>query len=187
MVHTPRDDRHVKGINLVGLVKLLRVYRRQKPIRGLSPGAMALLDDRILVSSWYPLQHHWELLGFMYREMLGSDPEHALAMGLAGGKETWKGTHRVFVSERGAISALNSMGPAWRSYFDFGELDVDVEDEHTVRFTVRDYADCPVAHGMTIAGWHLAAAQLAGSPKATIEVLDKPWAGAREQVHVVRF
>ncbi len=181
------DGRHVKGVNLLGLVKTIKVLRRQRPIDGLSPETLALLEERVLVSSWYPLQHLWELLDVTYRELLGSEPARALEIGVMGGMEVWSGTHRVFVVERGPISVLRSMGPAWSSYFDFGSLDVTLVDERCVRFTVRDYPDVPVPHGMTIAGWHLAAARVAGCPEASAEVVEAPWEGAADQVHLVHL
>jgi hypothetical protein len=182
------DGRRVKGVNLIGLVRMCKVYRRQQPLAGLSAETLALIDERILVSSWYPLVAHLEILDFAYRHMMAASPDNAIAMGLAGGKEIWTTAHRGVVGERDSIGALRSMGPAWHAYFDFGSLDVEIVDERTARFTVKGYPDVPVSHGMTIAGWHLAAAHVTGHPKAKVEVLARPWDGADgEQVHVVRW
>jgi hypothetical protein len=182
------DRRRVKGVNLVGLVRMCKVYRRQQPLAGLSPETLALIEERILVSSWYPLVQHLEILRFAYQHMMGANPDNAIAMGLAGGKEIWTTAHRGVVGERDTVRALRSMAPAWHTYFDFGSLDVSIADEHCARFTVRGYPDVPAEHGMTIAGWHLAAAHVTGHPSATVQVLERPWEHAGgEQVHVVRW
>ena len=182
------DGRRVKGVNLVGLVKTFKVYRRDHALPELSPETLALFDERILVSSWYPLSQLRELLDLAYSLLLKEKPENALAMGLTGGREIWTSAHRGVVAERDLLSALRAMGPAWGTYFNFGWLEVDELDAKTVRFTVRGYPDVPVVHGMTIAGWHLAAAQVAGAPKATAEVLVRPWEGGEaDQVHVVHL
>lgn len=181
------DGRHVKGVTLEQLVKAVKGLQRRKPQLRLTPRTEVLLQERILVSKWYPLQFNWELSAFLYREMLGSKPDNALMAGVAGGTEAWSGPHRIFVAERGPLDALRAMGPAWRSYFDFGSLVVEAIDAGTVRFTIEGYPDIPVYHGMLIAGWHLAAARLSGSPDATAEVEQRPWEGAQKQVHVVRF
>jgi hypothetical protein len=182
-----RSARHVKGINIVGLVRALKVYRREHPLPPLSDDARALFEDRILESSWYPLEPQRELLATMYRVMCDEDPDKALLMGVIGGQQAWSGTHRGVLGSRGPMQALKSMGPAWATYFDFGSLDVEPIGEAAARFTVRGYADVPVYHGMTIAGWHLAAAQVAGSEEASVEVVERPWEGAPRQVHIVRF
>jgi uncharacterized protein (TIGR02265 family) len=175
-------------VNLVGLVKALRVHRKQHPLPEMSPEADALLNEHILPSEWYPLRAHLEILGVAYRLLAGSKPENALQMGVTGGKAIWTSTHRGVVEGRDPVRALKSMPAVWRTYFDFGSLDVDVDDPTTVRFTVRDYPDVPVYHGMTIAGWHLAVALVAGAPGATVELLERPWEGrSPTQVHVVRL
>jgi hypothetical protein len=36
--------RRVKGVNVIGLVKLLKAHRKKQPLTGLSPAAEALLS-----------------------------------------------------------------------------------------------------------------------------------------------
>lgn len=184
----PKDGRRSKGVNLVGLVKALRVYRKEHPLPELSPEAHALLNEQILASEWYPFRAHLEILGAAYQVLADSKPENALQMGISGGKAIWTSTHRSAVEGREPVRALKSMPALWRTYFDFGSVDVDVVDSMTVRFTVRDYPDVPVYHGMTIAGWHTAVALVSGAPEATVEILERPWeSGCRNQVHVIHL
>jgi hypothetical protein len=185
---TPDDGRRVKGVNLIGLVKAFKVYRRTHPLDGVSPETLALLDERILVSSWYPLKQHLELLELAYRLLMAESPKAALDMGLAGGREIWTSAHRGVVAERKVSSALRAMGPAWATYFNFGWLEVEQLETRTARFTVRGYPDVPLVHGMTIAGWHLAAAHVAGATSATAEVVVRPWRGeGPDQVHLLHL
>ncbi|HVU00546.1 MAG TPA: DUF2378 family protein [Polyangiaceae bacterium] len=184
----PRDGRKSKGVNLVGLVKALRAYRKGRPLPAMSPEAEALLGDHILASEWYPLRTHLEILEIAYRVLAGSRPENALQMGVTGGKAIWTSTHRGVLEGRNAVRALESMPAVWRTYFNFGSLDVEVTDPTTVRFTVQDYPDVPVYHGMTIAGWHLAVALVSGATDATVEIVERPWAGGTStQVHVLHL
>src|SRR5512146_1244955 len=94
IVVPPKDGRRSKGVNLVGLVKALRVYRKDHLLTELSPEAHALLNEHILASEWYPLRLHLEILGVGYRVLAGSKPENALQMGVSGGKVIWTSTHR---------------------------------------------------------------------------------------------
>lgn len=181
------QPRLAKGVNLVGLAKMLKVYARQRPLDGLGPAARKAMTERVLVSNWYPLSACREMLDFTYVHMLGRDPEQALMLGLLGGKEMWGSMHRGFLRDE-PIANLRAMTPAWPAYFNFGSLSVEPEmDGRAVRFTVHDYADAPEVHSMTIAGWHLAAAQLGGAPNAVVEVLRLPAHGDPEQVHRIRW
>ena len=57
-----------------------------------------------------------------------------------------------------------------------------------VQRVLRDYADVPIYHGMTIAGWHVAVALVSGAPGATADVIERPWEGkCSTQVHVVHL
>ncbi len=181
------DGRHVKGVTLEQLVKTGKGLQRRMPHLRLSPRAELALQERILVSKWYPLQLNLELSALIYRELLRSNPDNALMAGVTGGTEAWSGAHRIFVAERGPREALAAMGPAWASYFDFGSLAVEAIGANAARFTIEGYPDIPVYHGMLIAGWHLAAARLSGSLDATVEVEQRPWEGAAKQVHIVHF
>ena len=59
--------RHVKGPNLIGLVKLLKQYRKTRPLTGLSPAALALMGDHILLTNWYDFAPFLELVEFTWR------------------------------------------------------------------------------------------------------------------------
>ncbi len=177
----------MKGSNLIGLVKLLRGLRKTRPLQGLSPAALALLDERVLVTDWYPFEPFLEFVELTYRDLLKGSEEAALQMGIAGGREALAGVHKAFISQGDAAASLLAMKPAWRAYFDFAQLSAEKVGTNAVRFNLIDYPDVGAAHGMLIVGWHVAAARLAGSEKARAEVVLKPWTGAPHLAHCVHF
>ncbi len=186
-VNGPRE-RLTKGINLLGLVKSLNGYRYHSSIEALAPASRALLDERIIVSNWYPLERLWEMLEFTYDRMLGRDPERAVEMGRRGGVRIWGSAHRIFIRDEPLETLRVTSEHGWSGYFNFGRLDLRViEGESAVEFVLGDYPDVPEAHGMGIIGWHIAAAQLSGAAKARGELVRAPWLGDPEQVHRIRW
>jgi hypothetical protein len=61
-----RRIRRAKGVNLVDLIKILKLHRRKTPIVGLGAQALQLFDEHILASDWYPHDLLLELLGYTY-------------------------------------------------------------------------------------------------------------------------
>jgi hypothetical protein len=108
-------------------------------------------------------------------------------MGLVGAKIALTSFHRAFVKPGDPLASALAMRHTWSSYFDFGALHAEAEGKRAVRFSVTDYADVPVFHGVMIAGWHMTAPQLAGAQKVTVEWLEKPWEGAEQMRYIVRF
>ncbi|MDH5671095.1 MAG: hypothetical protein OEZ06_03040 [Myxococcales bacterium] len=179
--------RHVKGLSVIGLVKILKVHRRNHSLPALSAGLETLFVDRVLLTEWYPIELLWELLGLTYREMLKQDPDRLIEIGAAGSQEALSGPHRAFAGTRGILETLHVMGPVWSNYYDFGSLTVEELERGVVRFTVHDYPDIPMTHGLVLAGWHLGAARVAGAHGPRVEFVQSPWQGAARQVHLVHY
>lgn len=181
------DNRLEKGAGVLGLAKLLRAYGRTRPLAGLADETIALLQERVLVSKWYPLRLVWDMLDFTYTHMLERSPTKAIELGVAGGHEQWTGTHRILLRDE-PIAGLLGMAPSWDAYFNFGELVVEPElSKRAVVFIIQGYPDAPEAHSLTIAGWHLAAARLCGAPTAQVDLLRQPYLGDKEIVHRISW
>jgi hypothetical protein len=182
------DNRRAKGVNLVGLVKLLKVLRRTKAIGPLSPAALALFEQHILLTEWYPLSLLLELVEVTYREVLGRKEEAALKMGITGGLDAFKTHHKAFIKAGDAAASVVSMRHTWPLYFDFGTLKALPDGPRAVRFVLEGYPGIPAAHGPMIVGWHRAAALAAGQSTVGGEILECPWRdGGPRLVHRVTF
>lgn len=179
------DKRHAKGTGVIEVVRTLRAHRRQGVLKDLSPAAEQLLDTHILPNEWYSFAAFRELLDFMYEHLLGSSEEAALQAGITGGRTLLKGPHKGFVTPGDPAATVYAMRHTWRVYFDFGSLEAEIVEGPAVRFTVSGYPDVSIMHGMTIAGWAVAAAQLAGSRNAGCEMLERPWQGDAQLVYRV--
>jgi hypothetical protein len=183
----PESGRRAKGAGIVELVKVLRAYRRAHPIEGLGKSAEHLLDERIMTNEWYSLDAFLELLAYAYRHLLGSSEEAALQMGAAGGRALLQGPHKAFVKAGDPTGSVVALRHSWLTYYDFGNLAAELVDDRTVEFVVTGYPDVPVPHGMMIAGWAVAAAELAGARDVRCDILERPWIGDERQVHRVSW
>lgn len=169
------QPRYAKGTNLSQLVPLLKKRRRARTFGPLSPSAERLLEERILDHAWYAHAPFLELLRVLYREVLGSNEENAISMGIAGGRVSLLGVHKTFVIAGDPIGSAMAMRHSWRAYFNFADLKATRDNDNRVTLTLTGYSDVPAVHGGLIAGWAVAAAQLAGAQEARGEIVEKPW------------
>jgi len=152
----------------------------------MSPAAAQLLEERILDSAWYPHEPFVELLRVMYREVLGSREDHALAAGVAGGKVALLGAHKTFVIAGDPAGSTLAMRHSWRAYFNFGALAAEQpQGEDVVVLTLTGYPDVEPVHAGLIVGWAVAAAQLGGAGGSVGEILSKPWVAGDALVYRV--
>jgi hypothetical protein len=182
-----RPDRRAKGINFIELIKLLKVQRRTRRLDGLSQASIALLDERILLTAWYPAEPFIELIDYVYRHMLSERPERAFELGALGAELQLTGPHRAFVVCGDPEASVLGLRHIWRSYFDFGECDAVLEAPGSALFSLRDYRDMPAAHGVMLPAYEIVAARLAGSHNPTYELLKCPWLGEPALIYRVRF
>ena len=79
------------------------------------------------------------------------------------------------------------MRHAWRAHYNFGRLESEVSGDATVRFTIADYLDMPMVHGMMTAGGGVAAARAAGAANARATIFERPWLGASQLTYEISF
>jgi hypothetical protein len=179
--------RHVKGTSVVDLVKALRKYRQTGPLPDLSPEAKGLLETRILSSAWYPLEPFLELLKITDELFLKGNEQAAVEMGALGGINHLQNVHKAIVLSGDPKSSVMAMRHVWRAHDDFGDLTVEIENDHAVVFALKGYEDIKMVHAMMTAGWGVAAARVAGSEKASVEAIERPWKGASQFRYRIRF
>lgn len=170
-------ERHVKGTAFVDLIKFLKNRRKIAPLPSMSPAAEALLDTRILVSSWYPLATFIDLLNATDQIYIKGSENTALEMGVAAGLNHLNGAHTAYTSSGDPQASVLSMRHAWRAHADFGDLSAEAVDPDTVVFTLKNYKDGKMVHSMMTAGWGIAAARFTGAKSSRAEIVERPWKG----------
>lgn len=171
-------QRRAKGVNLIDLVKLLRNARREGKLEGLDAEDAALLDERVLVSSWYPIERFWRVLTLAHERVLGGSERQTIELGRAGAEQVVAaGVHSVFLSGNDFDRVLRGFARGWSSYFDFGSVEI-TRDDDLVRITIHGYPDIPRSHALTTLGWYERSLQLTGAEVRSAKLAAGPWSGA---------
>jgi len=177
-----QKKRHAKGVNLIDLVKLLKIARREGRLGELSAEDAALLDERVLVSDWYPIESFWRLLELAHERVLNGSDDMTVMLGVAGATNVMGSVHAAYVSKEGIDRAARRFERGWASYFDFGSVKV-THSGGVVRFTIQGYPDIPRIHALTTLGWLRATFTLVGLEPVRSVIVAAPWAGADELVY----
>src|SRR5438270_990494 len=129
----------VKGTNMLSAVKALRMAREQARAV-LPPRLHSYLEDRILVSSWYPEVDLMALLSALGKLMPAGGGDPFLFMGRTTAREHLAGIYRGHVRPGDVERTLRSGTTLWRNYHDTGILTVAVDAPGRATIRLRDFA-----------------------------------------------
>jgi hypothetical protein len=128
----------VKGSNVVAAVKMLRAHR-ERAVALLPPALHHYLDERILVSSWYPEADQLELLrGVSF--LLPGTPDPWVQMGRIAARGDLSDLYKTIVKPGDLKDSLRAATSLWRTFHDSGELKLTLEDPMRILATLRGYA-----------------------------------------------
>lgn len=128
----------VKGVNMLTAVKALRANRAQAATV-LPPSLHRYLDERVLVSMWYPER---DLLGLLRAlgAMLPPTPDPFAFMGRHTAREHLGGIYRGHLRPGEIERMLASAATLWRNYHDTGDLRAELAPPHAAILSLRDFA-----------------------------------------------
>lgn len=172
----PARARHAKGQNLLLLVKMLRTARRAGRLEKLDQNIAAMLEERILITSWYPFDHFVKMLGVAHHRLADGSDEAARKMGDIAASEMFLGLHKSFLSPGDPGRTLYSLERMWGRYFDFGSLVVHPEVSGA-RVVISGYEDMGRTHGNLLLGWARTAIAMSGADINVAAVRRAPWNG----------
>jgi hypothetical protein len=128
----------VKGSNVLTAVKMLRAHRK-RAVALLPPQHQHYLDERILVSSWYPEADQLELLRAV-SFLLPGTPDPWMTMGRIAARGDLADLYRNIVRPGDLKDALRAATALWRTFHDTGELKLTLEEPGRATALLRDYA-----------------------------------------------
>ncbi|MFW5926375.1 MAG: hypothetical protein ACOCV4_09440 [Myxococcota bacterium] len=179
----PYDGRHTKGVNVIDLVKTLRGLHKAGQIQDLGPVEQKYLQERVLVSSWYPMSDFLSIIRCVHQAMGGTD-QVAEQMGEYGAQSALEGVHKAFLRHGDPEGTVRLLERNWPIYFDFGELHVE-NFGGRVELSISGYADMPRVHGMLLVGWVRKAVELSGGRSDGVRLDQAPWQGDGRFVVVI--
>lgn len=112
---------HVKGSLVVGVVKALRAHEAEAR-RYLPAGLGHYLDDRVLISEWYPELEALELYRVMSKVVrgLGSDP--FVTMGRMTAHDHATSVYKNIVAWRTVDGLFDRTETLWKAQHDVGDM-----------------------------------------------------------------
>lgn len=118
---------HAKGSQLVNAVKVLR-GQRQRALEILPPRLHHYLDERVMASTWYPLEDHIELLRAITAILAPSGPGDAAwqLMGRGTARMDLTGLYAAQLRRGDVEGTLRWMAVMWKNAFDAGEVKVQL-------------------------------------------------------------
>ncbi len=128
-----------KGSHVINAVKVLR-SQRERALALLPPRLHHYLEERILASSWYPMEEHFELVRAI-AGMMPASPDPWVIMGRGTARMDFSGIYRNHIREGDPARSLVAMAAMWRSANDSGEISttVDAPRQATVRLRGYDF------------------------------------------------
>ena len=161
---------------MVLLVKMLRGARKAGRLENLDAEVLRLLDERVIITAWYPFEHFMKLLIVAHQRLADGSDEAARKMGDMAASEMLLGLHKSFLSPGDPARTLTALERVWGRYFDFAALSVHPEVSGA-RVVISGYDDMTRAHGNVLIGWARTAVSLSGADVNIAAVRRAPWAG----------
>lgn len=158
------------------LVKMLRTARKAGRLAALDAEVAKLLEQRVIMTSWYPFEHFMQLLHLAHQRLADGSDEAARKMGDMAASEMLLGLHRSFLTPGDPTRTLATLQRVWGRYFDFGTLTVFPEVSGA-RVVIAGYEDMVRAHGNLLVGWARTAVSLSGADLNVAAVRRAPWEG----------
>jgi len=158
----PTPGRRAKGASIIPMMRAVKVALRQGIELPLSDEDRAWLDQRLLVSGWYPYERFQWLIELVHAHLAGRTDGAAVWMGASAARELLTGVHASFLYEGDVPRTLRSLPNSWSRYFDFGTVEVEVEVDGLARARIEDYTFISPVHERMLIGWVEEAIRLAG-------------------------
>jgi predicted hydrocarbon binding protein len=134
-----------KGTAVLQLVKALRSLG-EPARRALRPGLHHYLDERVLVTKWYPEEEYIELITTLSQVMPVPDGVSVWdQFGKAAARHDLTSVYKGMVRGGTLLGTLKAARDLWKLYHDTGRI-VIAGDEERATFDVFDYASVHAGH-----------------------------------------
>jgi hypothetical protein len=128
----------IKGANLIDVVRGLR--KLGETARKVVPAHLAhYLDDRILISSWYPELEVLELMRIYVGLTSPGSVEAWEFLGRLAAHMQMRDTYRHILESREPVRIVKHANVIWQSHHDTGEVTVELDSEPVAYLTLRGH------------------------------------------------
>jgi len=181
-MESARTGRRARGAAFLETLKTLKLAMRSGLELDLTPEERSWLDQRVLVSGWYPYERFVWLTEMLHERVMGGTERAAIKMGRLAADALLTGVHSRFIYPGDVHRSFRSAKTSWTRYFDFGEVEVEAIGSQEVEVQIHGYEFVPLVHELLLQGWARAVVELSGARVRDIEVLKAPSRGDRDFV-----
>jgi uncharacterized protein (TIGR02265 family) len=162
----------IKGTQLLGVVKALRVHREQaEPM--LPDQLLRYLDERVLVSTWYPDADYRELILVLGRLLAPHVKGNVWrVIGAEGATRDFGDTYAPLIRAGETRWTIEHLPVGWRFVRNTGVLSVHALDGSSARLVLNDYALMCRELAEVTAGYFDGAMGASGAPQHSVDVID---------------
>ncbi|MCB9592453.1 MAG: serine/threonine protein kinase [Sandaracinaceae bacterium] len=182
-----RSGRRAKGTSFVQMIKTVKVALRGGLQLPITDADRAWLDQRVIVSDWYPFERFEWLIALVHAHLMGGTDGAGVKMGRMAAEHLLQGVHSGFVKPGNVQRSLQSLPNAWTRYFDFATVTVTSTGAEQVTVRVTDYEHMSRVHELMLLGWALELVSLAGGEVTEHEVVESPTRGDADLVVWLSF
>jgi uncharacterized protein (TIGR02265 family) len=155
---------NTKGSHVLSAVKALRMDRG-RALSLLPSHLHGYLEERIMPSSWYPMEDHLGLLQAIAK-MLPPSPDPWVFIGRRNAQLDMAGIYRGHLRVGDPQRTLITLASLWRSAYDTGDVTVATEGERVVITTMRNFGVVSRGMCLCIVGYLSEAVALSGGKEA---------------------
>lgn len=164
----------VKGAQLVNTLKALRT-QRERAQRHLPPELHHYLEERVMVSSWYPETDYKKLLHALGRVLEGQVKGNVWRfIGESGAKNDTQGAYATTVRLGDPAATLQMIARAWSLHHDAGRVVVKPDGPRSALIELHDYAVIDAKLAEINAGYACGLLRAAGARGVEARVLGAP-------------
>lgn len=176
MEKSSASDKAFKGTMVLDVVKTIRGIKEIPWDQHLSPEALALLDEQIIPSAWYPYEPVLSCLQAVYKLLGKNNPALARQWGKINGRKVFESIYKNMIvpgDPRASLQKLEIIGSRTLMK-NFSSSGVDLGAGHlTTTFQDDDPRTEPIYY--LIQGWVDILIELSGGKNAKVNIVKRHW------------
>lgn len=164
-----------KGIAILGLVKYIKKYSKEKGksldeiIKLMTPEDRQIFSEKILSSKWYPYSIYINLGNIVDRVFGKGDHSLSREIGRLSAQTDLKGIYRVFLTFFNPQQIVKKIANIWGSYYDKGRVEIVEFSPGRLIWHLNDFPEIGKFHCKNIEGWNEAFLELTGYKEARVK------------------
>lgn len=168
-LQTTSGEPKVKGLAVLNLVAALR-NAVEDPAQKVPEELLPYLEERILVSTWYPEKHHFHLMEILAEELKIPGKDVWVFLGRKNAEIDLEGIYSAMVMRGNPRATLERFPRIWRLYRDRGRPEVVSSSATEGVVEIADYPFAGSTMARLVKGYLEEALELAGGKDVQVEI-----------------